>query len=197
MPILIAPDGKVVSSSDAADVRALTGAGDAQVHDLVGIAPILAGPKGRAWRVDLDALRVTMAVGAQEDGTLAAWIVEAPWVHPIWHSYALTLLHLRPVVGIPPPKFYFPGATHELWLHALNPEAKREGLILGRASYSQYCMNQLNFGGQFVEVEDQLADERVRSAVQEVIDGKLSADAGDMSAWGRRFGKHMILKEYR
>ncbi|RVQ23032.1 hypothetical protein [Sinorhizobium meliloti] len=52
----------------------------------------------------------------------AAWIIDAPWAHPVWSQYLLALYDLTtpaPEVGT---VVFMPGATHEFVLHALDPE---------------------------------------------------------------------------
>lgn len=52
---------------------------------------------------------------------LRAVVLHAAWAHPIWHSYYLALVHLRPVEGLPPVHLEHPNATHEISLFAMDP----------------------------------------------------------------------------
>ena len=117
-----------------------------QKPEAINIAPTITDTHGRAWTVDLAALRTTLGVKAEDDAGVAQWVVEAPWAHPLWHSYLLALVHLRPMPDGRPTKLYLIGATHELWLYALNPEHPREPLIVGKngARYLQ----PINFAAQ-------------------------------------------------
>ena len=56
-------------------------------------------PNGKAWRFDLDAIRMRMKADPASDAAVDAWLIEAPWAHPVWHSYLVMLIHLRPIPG--------------------------------------------------------------------------------------------------
>jgi hypothetical protein len=59
--------------------------------------------------------------GAAE--TVCSWLLTAPAAHPLWTQYALSVVRLRDdAPGFPPPRRQFTGATHELFVVALNPE---------------------------------------------------------------------------
>src|ERR1700674_3928364 len=89
-------------------------------HRIPLTEPDLIGEHGKAWRCNLEAMR--KKVSNPDDCTIAAWIVHAPWAHPLWHSYHLTLSSLAPTPGIREAVLYVPGASHELMVWACDPD---------------------------------------------------------------------------
>jgi hypothetical protein len=132
------------------------------------------------------------------DTSVAVWIVEAAWAHPIWHSYVAVLVHLRAAPGVPEPLIYLQGATHEIWLYALAHDRPREPGIRGRESPMRHAMEPKQFAAQFIERDDEAAHARVEAALAEVCSGHLSPDSGHhhQLEWAVRFGANM-LKGYR
>lgn len=163
--------------------------------DQISVPAEMVGRGGRSWRCDLDEGRRVIGVPREKDGVLVNWVVEAPWAHPVWHSYSILLLHLRPIEGLPPAILHREDATHELLVHALNPDHPREELI--KTGVLIHFMTPINFGAQFVELSDELALDRVERTVREIVDGHLSPDTDYQLEWRRRFGSDMIKKEYR
>lgn len=80
--------------------------------------PDITGPLGRAWRVAPE----TQHERPDTTATLAQWLLTVPAAHPVWHSYALAVVHLRDIPGVKPAVKQTPDATHEVILFALNPE---------------------------------------------------------------------------
>lgn len=179
----------IVINSNASTMRGLVpGAGDAEVKVPVELAPAVVGPRGKAWEVDMPALRETFKIPPAEDATIGCWIVEAPWAHPAWHSYLLFAFHLRAVPNRPAAKKFIPLATHEFFLFALHPDAPRAECILGRDNPVAHRMTPPNFAAQYVEIDDDLARGRMVAAMQEICDGKLSPDVDASADWVARFG---------
>ena len=77
---------------------------------------VIQGPLGHAWRFDRKPKTKAHKAG------LAGWILVAPFAHPAWSQYMFSLIHLRPIKGTQEVVFDFPGATHQLFVYALNPE---------------------------------------------------------------------------
>src|SRR6185437_11581066 len=120
----------------------------------VSFPPTFATRTTSAWRIDMAALRQRLAAVVSEqqkadDGGVDAWLIEAPWAHSLWHSYFLGLVHLRELPGQSrPPRIYRAGATHELMLYALAPEADRDVVIL--RGPGNWLLWPANYAGQFV-----------------------------------------------
>ena len=185
------PLDALIIGTGASVMRALGGDHIPKIADPITTPPEISGGHGRAWRCDLDAARLRWAVNAENDCCLDHWVVEAPWAHPIWHSYSLVLIHLRPLSDGRKTKFYVDGATHELWLWALDPDKNRIPMLSGGDAAGLWLIP-LNFAAQFIEVADDLAQQRVRSAIQRICDGTLSPDTDFRSMWIDLFGNNMM-----
>ena len=162
--------------------------------DPINLTPTLSGSASRAWRCDLDALRKRHNRAPEDDGTVAMWVIEAPWAHPIWHSYHMALIHLRPMPDGRRTRIYLEGATHEIWLHALDPEGKRQPLIEGFMWGPETCqpLTPKNFAAQFTEPGDEAATARCEKAIQRICDGALSPDTDYIRHWMHLFGSNML-----
>lgn len=56
-------------------------------------------------------------------GALRSVLLHLPKAHPVWHSYQVTLVHLRHVDGLPDPVLVHLDATHEILILALDPDS--------------------------------------------------------------------------
>lgn len=150
--------------------------------------PTLVGRSGRAWRYDLEAFYAKIGK-TPGDSCVEMWLFECPEAHPVWHSYVLSLVHLRPVMinGVTlPTTLYLAGATHEIVLFALNPQEPRDVL-----SYP-HVLNPKNFAAQFIADSDATAAERIEATVQLIVNGDLNPDTDALSAWIALFGDKMV-----
>jgi hypothetical protein len=161
------------------------------MSDIVTL-PTKSGPFGRAWSIDFDAVHRALKLPAGTN--LASWILEARWAHPVWHSYFITLVHLRPQAGLPDAVLYRPDATHEFMLFALDPKQPREPQL--REQRAAILMPP-NFGAQLVEVSDADAIARVDQAIDMVLAGLLNPDTDARQSWVALFGDTMIKPEFR
>lgn len=160
-------------------------------EDPITVAPTITGSFGKAWLVDVDACCERTNRIREECTIVAMWLIEAAWAHPLWHSYWLNLVHLRPrPLRDEETKFYLPGATHELCLFALNPDKPREDLLQTGMAYR---LIPINFAAQIIEPSDATAAARAQTAVEMVCDGKLSPDTDFIQQWVRLFGDNMLL----
>jgi hypothetical protein len=152
------------------------------------VEPTKHGTHGKAWRINLDVWRTRYG---KTGGEICGWIIEAPWAHPMWHSYMLSAVHLRPLDGLEPAVIYLPGATHEVMLYALNPEHT--------PALDQFpkLLMPANFHGQWIEVSDEAACLKVEGCVDAVIAGQLSPDTDFTREWIRRFSDSNIKQEWR
>ena len=209
------PEVVLVTDTGAASARLLESiapkAAPPRMLDPVTATPELTGRGGRAWLVNMDVARLKFAMDPAKDGTLKVWVIEAPWAHPIWHSYALVLVHLRPIPGGPDIAVYLEGATHEFWLYVLDPgdpatvdqparPTSRETLIRGGLfghGGAPGFLSPMNFGAQFMADSDEAAAERVKASVQAIVDGVLSPDTDAIGDWKSVWGEAMIKPEYR
>lgn len=147
---------------------------------------MLAGPHGKAWQYDLNQLRKTLQKRVGPDASVCSWFIYAPWANPIWHSYALHLIHLRAIPRFDPPIITLSGATHQLMLYALNPDWQPTLEEL------PHWLLPMNFAAQFIAKDDENAAWRMRFTVDEILSGELSPDTDFTQAWIARFGANMI-----
>ncbi|MCX5495773.1 hypothetical protein OSH11_13750 [Kaistia dalseonensis] len=161
----------------------------AAIPDAVNLAPTLEGPCGRAWLVDLAGVRRRLDQ-ARPDTTVAAWIVEASWAHPVWHSYLVGLVHLRPDPLVLQPILHRPDATHEFWLFALDPDKPRAPQISGEQRAAMLFPS--NFGAQLACPSDAEAMKTIEAAINEIVRGTLSPDTDFRRDWVARFGASNI-----
>lgn len=182
----------VIMETTAANMRALApNVPPVEITDPIDAPPGISGPHGRAWHCDLDANRRHLNVSPENDASLVHWVIEAPWAHPAWHSYSLVLVHLRPLPNGFENLIYLPDATHEMWLHALDPSKDRRQLIAGH--HAGHWMRPMNFAAQFIEGRDEEALVRIQNAVSDICTGRLSPDTDFRREWCARFGNNMIL----
>jgi hypothetical protein len=164
----------------------------ADITHPVGTEPVLKGEHGRAWLCSLDEGYKRMGIKPEQDACICHWVIEAAWAHPAWHSYSLFCQHLRPMAGYDQPViFHLEDATHELLLFSLDPRKDRESLIKTGIVDGRW-LQPANFAAQFIELDDELARSRIRSTVQEIVDGTLSPDTDFLQMWVKRFGGNMV-----
>ena len=154
--------------------------------DPITTKPRLVAKYGRAWRFET----------LPTDTAIDCWLIEAPWAHPIWHSYGLSLIHLRHVTGMPDPTIYLDCATHELLLFALDPKQQRQHAI-DTSMVSARAMRPANLAAQIIEHSDRTARIRIALAVRDIINGLLSPDTDFIATWIARFGDSMIRYKAR
>jgi hypothetical protein len=159
------------------------------ILDQITSTPTFTGSAGRAW----------LTHSPREPGDsadVASWVIEAPGAHPLWHSYFMMLIHLRPLPVPQQTIFYLGGATHEIWLYALHPDGSRQKRIDG---YAEGCdlLVPLNFAAQFIEPSDEVAVKRCEAAIQRVCDGTLSPDTDYIRSWMHLFGDNMVKDKKR
>jgi hypothetical protein len=160
--------------------------------DEVTDAAAITGPRGRAWAIDLEGAYVAAGRARETGFDVACWIVEAPWAHPVWHSYGINLIHLRQVPEQPPLHFYLAGATHEMFVAALDPGRPRQRML---ETGTLARLLPLNFGAQFIATNDADAMGRVERAVRLICAGRLSPDTDFIQQWIDLFGTSNMIHQ--
>jgi hypothetical protein len=145
------------------------------------VKPDLQGANGLAWKHDIEACARRYPSGPTAELTVASWIVEARYAHPIWHSYVIAAVALRDVPGVPKAVIHRPGATHEVMVYALNPDKPRA------VNDGPRFLTPANFHGQWIAGSDAEAARFIEETVQLVIDGNLSPDTDFRRNWIARF----------
>lgn len=162
-----------------------------EITDPIAKVPDVSGTRSRAWLCDLAEGRRSKGFAAEDDATLAHWVVEAPWAHPLWHSYSLVLVHLRDMPDNRPTKIWKPGATHEIWVWSIDPDKDRREMI-ETGIVEGHWLRPMNYGGQFIAEGDDVARAAVLRAVTLVCAGSLSPDTDFRWQWVELFGNDMV-----
>ena len=159
----------------------------------VASPPHYTGRWGRAWRVDLAAARKKRPHGAPPDAMIVHWVVEAPYSSEVVHSYSLMLVHLRFDFVHAPVTRYLDGATHEVALVAIHPEADRDAMLAAPAEVDGWLAPPV-FGAQIVASSDEAAEGRVLHAVDLICSGRLSPHPTHARSWVELFGDNMLRR---
>lgn len=151
------------------------------------VEPELKGTLGRAWQFDRPAILAKHPSNVPPELTLETWAVHAAYAHPLWHSYVIALISLRDMPGAPECKMYLAGATHEIFVYALDPEHPID--LQDKPKLLIPC----NFSAQFIAESDAAAEKRVRETVQMVIDGVLNPDTDYSRHWQHLYGTSNVI----
>ncbi|MGO8241268.1 hypothetical protein ACC806_34590 [Rhizobium ruizarguesonis] len=113
-----------------------------------------------------------------------SWVIDAPWAHPMWSQYLVTLYDLTTPHKDGIPTLHLKDATHEFLVHALDlrhqvprdvPPSKVRIVMLQPA----------NYGYQFKADSDEAAEARIQELVSGIVAGKLSPDTDFRSLWNK------------
>lgn len=120
---------------------------------------------------------------AEAAETVCTWLLTAPHAHPLWAQYLLGVVRLRDgIPGFRPPTRQFIGATHEMFVFALNPEhgpfTVEKMLGYGAGAGSIPCLTPVNVVHQ-VEGSDEEARLLASYAAVAVVHGMLWPETGD------------------
>lgn len=156
--------------------------------DKISVEPTLTGRHGRAWLIDTSKFEKAFPA------CIALWMVEAPWAHPFWHSYIISLVDLKERESDEEkPTLYFPTATHEFMVLAIDPRKKR---MQAFEMVSDFCLHPPNFSAQMTS-DDVQAAKLIEATVKEILSGDLSPDTDFTHEWVRRFGDSGMKEEYK
>ncbi|WP_127144087.1 hypothetical protein [Pelagibacterium montanilacus] len=107
------------------------------------------------------------------------WWLHAPWAHPLWHSYLVSLADLTTPTARPP-KLMAPEVTHELLVCALNPSVPKE-------TWPPQLLQPINHGYQFRAEDDRAAEARIVSVMEAISAKRLNPDTDARSSWDTLF----------
>lgn len=111
--------------------------------------------------------------------TLCAYLITAPTFHPLWSQYVLCVVTLAPMPGLPPAVLKFPGATHELLVVSLNPEAGHRTVAnLSEPDMQLSHLLPFNIVEQF-EATDTEMQSLAWLLCRAVVDGRLTPETAD------------------
>lgn len=155
-----------------------------QKYGTVSRTPDIVGASGRAWQLPIAPIGQRGRPDA--DGTVIAWLLHAPAAHILWCYYAVAIIHLRPIPGVPAPIIRGDGATHELMIVSLNPEVPLPDLeAVGRGDDSFAFLAPPDVVEQFTVRDDAEAARLGELAIKVCVDGIASPDQ-DWRSWWKR-----------
>lgn len=150
---------------------------------LTKIKPNRETQMGKAWKA------YTKAQKKDLGALLVGWVVECRWAHPFWGNYFLGVIHLRQEAGLPKPVINLPGATHEVWLYAMDPRRTPNP-----DSPGSMLLRPANYIGQFRCAEDKFAIDQIDRCVDEMLEGKLNPDTDSVRQWVNRFSDSNFIR---
>ena len=145
----------------------------------VPFPPDLNASHGQAWKLERD----------DASAVVSSYIVFAPWAHPLWSFYVVSMITLSDKPGVEPAILNEPGMTHEICVMAVDPTWQ----MTTKKELPRYLLP-INFAAQMKYDSDEDADTRLELAVQEIIEGKLNPDTDAISQWVSRFGGNCLIK---
>jgi hypothetical protein len=113
-----------------------------------------------------------------------AWIINAPWAHPLWHQYVMALYDLTTPHADGPPTLHLPDATHEFMLFALDARYPIEKDAPIYAAELRRLVPP-NYAYQFKAESNDAALARVQEIVDGIVAEKLSPDTDFRSLWDK------------
>lgn len=132
-----------------------------------------------AWRMSLESKR-----GAH--GTVAYWLLRAPmgYFHAFWNRWIVCCVHLRDDGKLAPAKIKLEGATHEIFIAALDPDTSE--FDPQSPPEPMPYMLPLDICEQFIVVNDEQAVKVTEMMVQSICDGRASPDQDFLGFWKRQ-----------
>lgn len=125
----------------------------------------------------------------------AGWIVTAPWAHPFWSQYIVSLTDLTtPMPKVGPPLLYMPGATHEVVVEVLDPDILVNEFKI-EAEPKLRRLSPPNYAYQFKAWSDEAATARIQALVDQIDAEKLSPDTDWRSVWDGLFKDGVSLRK--
>ncbi|MFC8676741.1 hypothetical protein ACFUEN_29150 [Streptomyces griseorubiginosus] len=129
------------------------------------------GPHGSARRIP------PASYTAEKPAGVDGWIITAPGYHPLWSQYALGVVSLADIPGVPAANKHRADVTHELHVFAVNPEAGPVDATAIGPDGVPY-LTPVNVCEQFITTDD-TARRLAFLCVRAVVDGLLNPETGD------------------
>jgi hypothetical protein len=145
--------------------------------------PTIAGRYGRAWQVRLPP--VGQRGAPQFDGTLDAYLLHRPGAHAFWDHWLVSVVHLRPIDGVPPAVLQAPTSTHELLIAALDPQTALPTLdVTDLTTWRPHLLRPFDVMEQFSAANDAIAADVFDVAIRTIVEHGASPDQ-DWRGWWR------------
>jgi hypothetical protein len=148
--------------------------------------PDLHGVAGEAWMVDAK----SAVKKPDQQAVLAFWQATIPGAHPFWHSYAISVIHLRPIAGVKDAHKHYPEAVYEICVLALDPDKPLSDPKDG-GNFEMKPLVPLNLQFQFHGITDEQAGDLARALVGEYVSGRISPDT-DFRSYNIRFVREYV-----
>ena len=117
----------------------------------------------------------------------ALWLVDAPWAHPAWRHYLISLSDLDTPIGVQP-DLRVEDATHEIIVWAVSPKVRVEtGERIEDWKFDQALLHPPNQLQQFRAASDDAACDRIDRVVELIEARRLSPDSDAREDWDRLF----------
>lgn len=158
-------------------------------------APDLSGVAAFAWRMH-DRLVPRREDPVDWQGCVSVWFIDGPQFHPLWHWWRIQAVHLRPIVGAPPARLHFQGATHEIAIMSVDPEGTPNVDATTGADLAVKLLSPFDLVHQVGGITDQQAAKIVEGMVGMMVRGHLSPDSDFRGAWETiitNTAQHMVL----
>jgi hypothetical protein len=135
--------------------------------------PVYEGVNGRAYEGTLPPDRPPV------DTTVESWIIHAPRIHPWWTWYALHVVSLSDVPGVPAANKHFPDASHEIMLLALQSPPANDNVPDPEDFHTWKPYMPPNAVVQVKSMTDAQAAEVCKLAARGLVDGALPFEPSD------------------
>jgi hypothetical protein len=112
-----------------------------------------------------------------------AWVINAPWAHPVWSQYVLMLYDLTSISEKHgEPLLHLPDATHEFFLWAIDPDhpIEQKGPLQPEDIHR---LTPPNYGYQFKAASHDAAEERLQAIVDGIIAAEINPDTDWRGVW--------------
>ncbi len=149
--------------------------------------PTFSGQHGRAWRLTLAPMGERST--PEQDATVGAFLVQEHGAHAFWDHWMLSIVHLRPIAGTPPPNKQFMEATHEFMILALNPEQPLPQSLHIDRDWKMSWLTPIDVVEQFAVGDDVLADRILELSAEAIVHGWMSPDQDWRAAWKQSVAK--------
>jgi hypothetical protein len=144
-----------------------------------GIGPEVPDHYRRAWKVTEDNSTLGWSRPPLNRTPLARWLLHCPYLHPAWTHWLISLIHLKPVDGLPDAYKLDPTCEYELAVFAVDPACTPDADDVTSIWLLSPACIEVQFGG----VADRNAIAVAESCLLACIGGGLAPDEELRASW--------------
>lgn len=144
--------------------------------------PDITGRAARAWQVTYD-----RDGDPRVDSHVGTWIIEGPF-HPFWSQWAMTIIELKEVEGMPPPNRKYPEADAEFLIVSLNPDHPAETTVNPQLRF----LEPPDVAFQCDGLDREQLEALLRGCVDDVVEGRISPDSDYRQTWLELLSKRSL-----